>query len=292
MTSIDFTNSAIDALRLQKFSDAQNLFQQSAEEHQDYISYHNLGVFYLEYGKTRKNGTACSASQDAYKNLCLSRREKHTSVNSFLLGKWFFDQKRFDKAAMLFRESYDLKKDYRSAYCCGAAAYLNGSPKDAISYYNLAETLCDDDFRAQIETALIYGYLEYDTDAAREAFDKYKMDLDLEDQFVLAYCVKDLTYAEAQIDALLSEYVLDSAALAMVYDCLLKSTDEAQANTRLLSHSDCFEGFPDARSRMRDVKKIISDRNACLELTKQFQYVPLLPVICGLLYCPQHGNQE
>jgi hypothetical protein len=292
MTSIDFTSSAIDALRLQKFSDAQNLFQQSVKKHQDYISYHNLGAFYLEYGKNRKNGTACSAAREAYKNLCLARRKKHTSVNSLLLGKWFFDKKRFAKAAMLFRESYDLRKDYRSAYCCGATAYLKESPKDAVSYYTLAEMLCDDDFRAQIETALIYGYLEYDTDAAREAFDKYRVDLDLQDQFVLAYCVKDFTCAEAQIDALLSEYVLDRAALAMVYDCLLKFTDEARANARLLSYSDCFEGLPDARSRMRNVKKIISDRNACLKLTKQLQYVPPLPVACGFLYCPQHGNQE
>ncbi len=153
---------ALECLGRGDFWSAQGLLEQNARSG-DYRTYNNLGYFYLENGRTRKNGKDVSGMDWGKKYLCKANKTRKTKMCLSNMAFYYAEFENNDKKAFqCYREAYESFSDSTAAYNMAVCLFKQKKYRDCV------KILSDGDFRdTDVLLMKAFALLSYDREAFR-----------------------------------------------------------------------------------------------------------------------------
>ncbi len=237
---------ALKALCEQDFLTAQSLFRKNKRENPNYLTYHNLGVFYYFNGMEWANGKVRSAEKQAIR-LLYKAQNYHVaaSLNYAILGTIYFRQKKYEAAFTAFRSSVKLEENWIRQYNLGITLYYLEKYDEAANCLKRTYELCTDlEEKKEIYSIYAITVSLYDNPLAKKLlYDIIKSDQTfpmpvMVNIFLLAYQCGDYRLAIEWFEKTLPEWVVDTDELAIAFDCYSKVGNEKRAQEILNARID------------------------------------------------------
>ena len=295
----NINQSALNALCQNEIYQAQILFRQNVKDNPCFISFNNLGVFYAFEGLFKLDNSCRGAKKLGIKYLKNAETFQKSHLTLFALGTIFFEYEDYKEAEMYFKQTYELKHDYSSAYNLALSFYRQNLYVESMEYFKKALDVYDDfhhyDDSEHIETYVAYAFslLQIDKNKCREAL-SYLFEDETEymesDKFTLAYLCGEFEIAECLISPMLEHFSLTSKEMAMVFDCLFKFNKKDEAEKYLNNKIEILKEH-DYHSQydIRQLKKAFSQEEYRKELILSFRYIRPLIKECCYYGCKQHN---
>lgn len=219
---------AMEHLEDEDSSKAQFYFRQNRRKNPCYISYQNLGFYYVSEGMFLKSGKTQIALKLGLKYLKKAESFTRTYENVMAIGKAFYRLNNCKSASDYYRIAITLKEDCLSLNNLGASLYHLNEYKDA-SYISKAIEKCTSSKDANIisdkpelYSSYAFSLLRFDKNKShkvlKQILEKDFFHIEI-DEFTIAYLCGDFQLAGSLCPELFKKWHLQPPDIAMVLDC-------------------------------------------------------------------------
>lgn len=285
---------ALEALSRNELYEAQNLFRQNAKRYPCFITFNNLGIFYVFEGLYKPDYSRRRAKKLGISYLKKAELYQKSRLTMLGLGQAYFEIKDYKEASKNFQEAYEYKPDYATTHDLALSFYMQGMYREASMWFKKALSICSRDDYA--ETCAIYAFslLQIDKRKCHEVLsDLLKDDTEYMEveKFTLAYLCNDLEAAVSQIKPMLEHFSIEVEEMAMVFDCLFKLDKKEEAMEYLRNKVEFLEECDyNFQPEIKRLKKVFSQEEYRKEAILSYQYI--IPPVkqCCYYGCKQHNN--
>nr|WP_319489345.1 hypothetical protein [uncultured Caproiciproducens sp.] len=284
---------ALQMISIRNFSAAQYNFRQNAKKNPSFLTFNNLGVYYITEGIELPNGKVHSARKLGLKYLKRAEAYSQSQLNLMAIGDVYFNEKSYDVASDYFRRACKFNDYYISLNNLGASLYMLGKYEEASTNFQNALSHCNcSDYsdiypaKSTIYSSYAFSVVHYNKEESLDILHRMlKSDIShIEvDEFVLAYLCNDLLLAKKLCQRMFDSWHVDASVMAMVFDCLFMLKEGNEAEKYLNYQLKHLAGYDyNTKPEIYRLKKSFSQHDYRKEEIANFQYSP--PLIKGCHY--------
>lgn len=286
---------ALRALEQNKIYQAQSLFRENAKKNPGYLTFNNLGVFYVFEGLFNQNDLIIRRGVRLGINyLKKAQVYKKTFFTFLALGHAFFKIEDYDGAIESFEQAYMLRSDYESAYNLANSFYRKGVYKEAVKWFKRSVSLCNSSEYAMTYSAFLFSLLMVNKDKCHEKIINLLEDKTSYfeyDKFIIAYLCGDMEMAEKQIKPMFEKFDLGIDVIAMAIDCLFILNKHEQAKKYLEYELENCEYY--TQFEIKKIKKVFSHEDYRKKIISSFVHIiPVVDIQCCYFGCKLHSNPD
>jgi tetratricopeptide (TPR) repeat protein len=288
-------NSALEELHNNELYKAQALFRENAKKNPCFITFHNLGLFYINEGLFDRYENRRKAKKIGINYLLKAMTYQKSYLTLFSLGSTYFENSDYIQAASYFRQACELRNDYAVIYNLALSLYRQGEYIESAEWYEKALHICDTDDYSEIYVSYSFALLHSDNKLCHKALrELIKMNDNntLVERVIIAYFLGELSVARTQIQTMFNLWSVNVHEMAIVLDCLLKLGKDKEAIEYLKKESERFdESNYNIRSKNKQFMKLFAQEDYRKQVIESYKYLaPLIPQCC-YYGCKLHNSQ-
>lgn len=223
---------ALQYIRNYDFYNAQVLLMQNISDFPCWLTYHNLGVFYLMNGKFLNNINNFNASNIAYKYLSSALKFEISELTLSALGYYYFWERQYSKSKDMYKKSLDINNgDISSIYNYALCLYYLNEYDDSMKVCIHGMNLGKDD-KELFAKLLIYNMLYINASTYRilikELLDIYFDDIAILN-FYCFYKMGDYINAKKYISDAINELYISIDEVTIILDYLIETNQLTRA---------------------------------------------------------------
>lgn len=287
MKDIERNLNALELLKEGKFAPAQALFIKNMKLCPDYNTYNNLGRFFVEFGRERKDGKVVSANKVAFRYLKKSVELRpnisaYRNLAYFSYELYLYEKGSLDDAKIYQEEVLKLQCDSEDIYNYAVILY-------ELEKYNLGLEVLDKIVEDYHEARFLYLlYLVKLNKLSNKTVNVYKEmidGLDLFEQQYFYYCCQDYSRVISVTESFASCCLeVDEDSLAVYIDSLLMVSNAIQIKKQL---NEICKKLEVESKKIMDLLNNESKRKFQI---KQYELKPTMEAVCGFCGCPMHNT--
>jgi tetratricopeptide (TPR) repeat protein len=282
-----------------KFFEAQTSFRQNVKRHPGSMTFNNMGVFYMDEGLNKPDGTCRSAGNLGILYLKKALESQGSKLTYCALGRSYFTMNDYNRKANdyqgaleYYKRASEMDADYATLFNCGVVLYTLSKFSESAEYFYKSLSLCNnidqDNIFLAYSFALVYAASPEAYIVCREVASR---NIDIWDKFVIAYLCGNFDLSRDYAEQMFEGYYPSLPEMAMLFDCLLKLEKCQEAEKYLELQISSLQDFAYNTEREdRELKKLFFDAKYRSKIIAKYKYKLSLLEQCCYFGCKIHGN--